>query len=141
MAHYESHESGMGKGLLIGILAGGAVGAVVGLLFAPKPGRELRNDLSDWSGTAIDKIGDLAGTAKEKTSEIYNEGRARAESLISDVKEKASTLMSDAERIVSDARDRVTGGDDKPSSGKALASKVGDAAKAGVQAARNEMRS
>ena len=35
----------MAKGLMMGFLAGGIVGAVVALLYAPKAGRELRNDI------------------------------------------------------------------------------------------------
>ena len=35
------------KGLMIGVLAGGAVGALVALLYAPKSGRELRADIKE----------------------------------------------------------------------------------------------
>ena len=42
-----TQNDGMLKGLVIGMLAGGAVGAIVALLYAPKSGRELRADLKE----------------------------------------------------------------------------------------------
>lgn len=43
------------KGFLLGALIGGAVGAVTALLFAPKPGKELREELSYRSKDLIEK--------------------------------------------------------------------------------------
>ena len=40
-----SQDNNLAKGFLIGFLAGGAVGAVVALLTAPKSGKELRADI------------------------------------------------------------------------------------------------
>ena len=37
----------MSKGLLIGFLTGGIVGAAIALLYAPKSGKELRKDIKD----------------------------------------------------------------------------------------------
>ncbi|MGZ9583006.1 YtxH domain-containing protein [Paenibacillus marinisediminis] len=62
----------------IGTLVGGVVGGVTALLFAPKAGRELRQDIADGAKQASEKtqqlaqqIGDrttsLIDTAKEKT--------------------------------------------------------------------------
>jgi len=45
----QEDNSGMLKGLIIGVLAGGAVGALVALLYAPKSGRELRADIKEKS--------------------------------------------------------------------------------------------
>jgi gas vesicle protein len=36
-----SRNEGLLKGLVIGLMAGGAVGAIIALLYAPKSGREL----------------------------------------------------------------------------------------------------
>lgn len=38
-------KNGVVKGLLIGFLAGSAIGAVLALLYAPKSGKELRADI------------------------------------------------------------------------------------------------
>lgn len=54
------------KSLLWGILAGSVVGSVTALLFAPKPGKELRQDIVDGTNGAIDKVQEIAGAAGEK---------------------------------------------------------------------------
>ena len=38
-------SSDKSKGLLFGFLAGGVIGAVLALLYAPKSGKELRKDI------------------------------------------------------------------------------------------------
>jgi gas vesicle protein len=143
MATYEAGEtSGLSKGLLIGLLTGGAVGAALALLFAPKSGRELRSDISDMTNQYIDKAGDILNTANERSREIINEGRTRAESFIDDAREKASTLLSDAEKIVTDARAKVGNAGGKVMTDvKDNAGKLADAAKAGTEAFKEELRS
>jgi len=43
-------ESGGGTGtFILGMLCGAAVGAAVGLMFAPRPGAEMRAQLADQS--------------------------------------------------------------------------------------------
>ncbi len=42
-----AENNGMVKGLVIGLLAGGAIGAIVALLYAPKSGKELRADIRE----------------------------------------------------------------------------------------------
>lgn len=140
---YDAGEtSGLSKGLLIGFLAGGAVGAALALLFAPKSGRELRSEISDKTNQIIDRTGDVLNAANERSREIINEGRTRAESIVDDAREKASTLLSDAERIVSDARAKVgIAGNKVVSDVKQSASKFTDAAKAGSEAFKEELRS
>jgi gas vesicle protein len=63
-------QSGSGRGFLVGLLCGAAVGATAGLLLAQRPGRELRQDMAasagrlkrrasaayDQASTAIDDI-------------------------------------------------------------------------------------
>jgi gas vesicle protein len=52
-------------------LLGGAVGAVVALLFAPKSGRELRSDIADTARSGVDG-------AREKANAYYDQTRGRA---------------------------------------------------------------
>jgi gas vesicle protein len=101
-----NESDGMAKGLIVGFLAGGIVGAVLALLYAPKTGRELRADIKGKAKDVIDVADDYIMKAKSKASEIVNEGRSRSESLISEAKRKAGSIMDDAERILSDARGR-----------------------------------
>jgi gas vesicle protein len=53
--------------LAISFLAGGLVGAGLALLFAPKPGRELRKDITDIAADARIK----AAAAVDQGKELY----------------------------------------------------------------------
>jgi gas vesicle protein len=63
-------------------LLGGAVGAVVALLFAPKSGRELRGDIADVTRKGVDTARERAGeyydTTRERATEFYSTASARA---------------------------------------------------------------
>ncbi|WLR44206.1 YtxH domain-containing protein [Bacillus carboniphilus] len=68
-------------GFLFGAFLGGLIGALVALLFAPKSGKELREDLnstdikkktSDWTTQAQSASSELAQKAKGKVVDISN---------------------------------------------------------------------
>jgi gas vesicle protein len=82
---YESSESGAGTAVAF-LLIGLGVGAALGLLLAPKTGRQLRKDLrrsyddaletvSDWTDEARGKIKD----AVDKGADLADELRSKAE--------------------------------------------------------------
>jgi gas vesicle protein len=73
-------EELMKKGIntIMLFLAGGAVGAGVALLLAPKPGKEIRNDLKRFAGTTKDRVVLTVDQGKV----LYEEGIAAVESLI-----------------------------------------------------------
>ncbi|MFZ1917856.1 MAG: YtxH domain-containing protein [Terriglobales bacterium] len=82
---YESSESGGGTAVAF-LLIGLGVGAALGLLLAPKTGRQLRKDLrrsyddaletvSDWTDDARGKIKD----AVDKGADLADELRSKAE--------------------------------------------------------------
>lgn len=86
------------KSLLWGVLAGSVVGTVTALLFAPKPGKELRKDIAEGTTGAIDKVQEIAGQAGEKTSELYGKAKEAVVSVVSEVKEwRNSSTESDDE--------------------------------------------
>lgn len=59
---------------VLGALVGGAIGAVVGLLVAPRSGVETREMISEELSTkyddAKDRLSDAAANAKDRVSEI-----------------------------------------------------------------------
>lgn len=71
--HYEE-ESG-GGGFLIGLLCGAAIGAAVGLMFAPKSGSETRQRLYDSTDDIRRKAYDTYGQATEQVNNIVTKGR------------------------------------------------------------------
>ncbi len=100
-------DNGTGKGLLLGLLAGSVIGAVIALLYAPKPGRELRADIKNKAGEFADEADEYVKLAKTKAVDIINDGKRRSEHLITEAKKRAETLLGDAEKILSDAKERV----------------------------------
>src|ERR1035437_8699423 len=74
-----SNENGYVKGLFIGFLAGGAIGALVALLYAPKSGKELRYDIKNKTDEYYDEtekfIADAKVKAKSKTGSIVSTGK------------------------------------------------------------------
>ena len=104
-----SGENNHGKGLFIGLLIGGALGAVAGLLFAPKSGRELRQDIKNKSDEYLDDAEKYINDARSKAKDLINEGKKRSEKLISDAKMKSDELLKDAEKIFRDAKSKATG--------------------------------
>lgn len=121
-------DNGMSKGLLIGLLAGGVLGAVIALLYAPKPGKELRADIKNKAGEMIDDAEEYINVAKSKAVDIINEGKKRSENLITEAKKRAESLLGDAEKILLDAKERV--GTEE--------SKLKSAVRAGAEAFRGE---
>lgn len=126
----EDNNSSYTKGFLVGALLGGAAGAIAALLFAPKSGKELRQDIADRTEDVVDKAQALfnkaTGQVEEGLEDVVNEGRIRAENLMSNARHQAENLMSNAEQVLREAKNR--------------AQKVGDAAKAGTDAFRSEFQ-
>ena len=103
-----SRENNIGKGLLLGFIAGGAIGAIFGMLYAPKSGKELREDLRIKSGEYLDEADRYIAQARDRAKEVINEGKQRSEKLINDAKVKSEELLKDAEKIFNDAKGKTT---------------------------------
>lgn len=101
-------ENKTAKGLILGFVTGGIVGAAIALLYAPKPGRELRNDIRLKKDELLDDTSEYLQIAKTKATDLINEGRRKSEELISDAKKKAGTLIDDANSILNDAKEKAT---------------------------------
>lgn len=98
------NDNNAGKGLLIGLLAGGAIGAVLGLLFAPKSGRELRNDIKLRTDEYLDDADKYVADARTKAKDLINEGKKKSDKIISDAKAKSDELLKDAEKVFNNAK-------------------------------------
>jgi len=71
--NYEG-EAG-GGGFLIGLLCGTALGAAIGLMFAPKTGSEIRQTLYDSTDDIRRKAYDAYDQASEQVNNIVSKGR------------------------------------------------------------------
>lgn len=73
---YDRFEREDGGGsFLMGLLAGTVLGAGLGMLFAPKPGSELRNQIGEQAGRFRSTATDTYQQASEKVSQIVDRGR------------------------------------------------------------------
>ncbi len=73
---YDRFEREDGGGsFLMGLLAGTVLGAGLGMLFAPKAGTELRNQLGEQAGRLRTTAADGYSQATEKVSQIVDRGR------------------------------------------------------------------
>lgn len=73
---YDRFEREDGGGsFLMGLLAGTVLGAGLGMLFAPKPGSELRSQSGEQAGKIRNQANDTYQQASEKVSQIVDRGR------------------------------------------------------------------
>jgi gas vesicle protein len=124
----EGYDDSRGISLMIaGFGLGALVGTVIGLLIAPKSGRELRGDIADYSRDAYGKVKDMSREGYERSREAarhaYESGRERAGEYgamvterIQDVKEgvaeAAGRLRKAVNTGIEEARDTLKNGDD-----------------------------
>lgn len=128
------------KGFLFGALLGGAAGAIVALLTAPKSGKELRKEISEKSTEYYGKASKVwAETEKKVEHQVattVNEGRVKAQNIIDSAKKQANELLYAAESVLSEAKSKA--GNTKTSVQNKF-NDVRSATKAGVDTFKKEM--
>ena len=73
---YDRFEREDGGGsFLMGLLAGTVLGAGLGMLFAPKAGADLRNQVSEQAGRLRTTANDAYSQATETVSQMVDKGR------------------------------------------------------------------
>ena len=88
------HKNGKGKGFLLGAFFGGVLGGISALLFAPKPGKKLRKDMSRKYHDVSEKTQEVVSNVSEKCSELCDKARDIAE----DAKDAAKSLIKEARK-------------------------------------------
>ena len=66
---------GSGARFVIGLLAGTVIGVGLGMLFAPKAGSELRNQIAEQAGTLADNASEQYRRAQEAVTNLADRGR------------------------------------------------------------------
>lgn len=94
---------------MLGIMTGAFIGAGIALLFAPKTGHEMREQLGQQYRGLAERVGDTTHNLRETASHLREQGRERVQQLTSQLSDRASSA---AERVTS-AAERVT--TDRPS--------------------------
>lgn len=81
------------RDVLLGTLAGAAIGAGLALLLAPKSGEELRGDIKDLYDDMCDKTGDFADDIKEKTQNLASQLKDKTQDLVSQFHDKKEDFV------------------------------------------------
>ena len=104
----EGSGNNLSKGLLLGVLAGGTVGAIVTLLTAPKSGKEFRADIKQKSHDYLDGTEKYLTNTKIKANKIFNEGKRKYTLLFNDLKSKPDGILKETQQVVEDAKVRTS---------------------------------
>ena len=86
---YEREDASVSTKLTY-LLIGGGIGAVIALLFAPKSGVELREDIADATRKGIEKSRETAHHLQEVAGEYYEVSREKASELVSGTQRRLS---------------------------------------------------
>lgn len=90
------------------LLAGAGIGAVLALLFAPKSGEELREDIADATRKGLEKGRETAAQLGEKAGEYYEVSREKAGELLEVASQGASGIADKAKSAAATAANPFT---------------------------------
>jgi hypothetical protein len=86
--------------LFISFLLGGAIGSAIALLYAPKQGKYLRNDIGRKTNELIDE-------GKKKTYDSWDDAKEKAESTLESANDFLSTGMEKIVRKTEKVKDAL----------------------------------
>jgi gas vesicle protein len=93
------NESNGGGSFVMGLLTGTVLGAGLGMLFAPKAGSELRNQLSEQAGN----IANTASEGYRKATESAGQWADRGKDMVDKARDAVSRGADEARSYVRDA--------------------------------------
>ena len=95
------------KGWLLGAAIGTIVGSVTALLFAPKPGKELRKDIADGARQVGEKTQEVAGKVTEQGAILVDKVKETAGEIITDIRHATKEKVEQVSEIVEDTVNTV----------------------------------
>lgn len=81
---------------IAGVLAGLAVGGALGILFAPKSGKETREEIGEKASEMVDKANKMKEELTGMLSEVSAKEKERIQSYIAQLDDYISDLMKKA---------------------------------------------
>ncbi len=108
MNHEYEREETSASTKLTYLLVGGGIGAILALLFAPKSGEELREDIADATRKGIEKSKVAATQIQEKAGEYYEVSKEKAEEFYHTASEKAGELSEKAKSVAASTANPFT---------------------------------
>ena len=89
-------EEQPGASFMLGIITGALIGAGVALLFAPKAGTEMRQQLGEQYSGLADKVGESTQHLRENARQLRDQGRERVQQLTGHLSDRAATAAERA---------------------------------------------
>ena len=108
MEYQNEREDASPSTKLTYLLIGGGIGAVLALLFAPKSGVELREDIADVTRKGIEKGKETAGQLQETAEEYYEVTREKAGEILETVQETAGELGEKAKAVAAQSANPIS---------------------------------
>ena len=96
MTRRDEREDSSAATKLTYLIVGGGIGAILALLFAPKSGVELREDIADATRKGIEKSKEAAAQLQDKAGEYYEVSKDKANELYQTATDKAEELTEKA---------------------------------------------
>jgi gas vesicle protein len=95
--------------LLKGLIIGGFIGVVLGILYAPKSGKETREDIARTTEDLLSKGKEEYEKAVERSKSAYEEAVKRLRGLEISAKEKVEEIESKASEFTHKGADAIAG--------------------------------
>lgn len=96
-----------------GIFIGGLLGFAAALLFAPKPGRELRGDLSEKVGIVTDRTKEVATVVGDKASELAKTVSSKTSDIAKTVNQGRNDVMDSVRKASADVANEASRASDE----------------------------
>ena len=94
-------EDQSGASFVLGVLTGAFIGAGVALLFAPKTGNEMRQQLGQQYRGLAERVNETTQTLREQTNALREQGRERVQQLTSQLSDRISSNTGERQPTVS----------------------------------------
>lgn len=106
-------EDQSGASFMLGIMTGAVIGAGVALLFAPRTGQEMRQQigeqyrgLADRAGQTAQSLREGAQNIRESAQQLREQGRERVQRAASQLSDRLSSTADSAADYASDVANR-----------------------------------